>query len=210
MKTPFTIKFQKDIHETSNIVLLESFKENFILSKCDFVDIINNNELIVENEMMSFISRLRFNLWIGIEHARISIIEDKTRNTKTIKYFVDYTWLISTYFISFIAWTIVVLLNIGKDEFLYLAYFLIALFIFALIFSLSITFLRHRSIFNNTIKYGASYIRRYEWNSILEKKTDIELMEIINGKRHLPKSVLILAEKELEKRNSNSQHEIKN
>ncbi len=200
LKTPFKITFQKDMPETSNIELLENFKENFILSNCDFVDIMNSNELRVENEMTSFGSRFRYNLWIGIAHAQISIVENKIRNTKTVKYCINYTWLFSVYIILFIALTIFAFYIFGFNEFLFISTILIVLFVMIVLFPILITFLRHKSIFNETIKFGASYVERYDWKSILENKTDIELIEIIKGRTHLPKSISILAKKVLENR----------
>jgi len=158
------------VPETSNRVLLENFKENFILSNCDFVDIMNDNELRVENEMMSPNSRFRYNLWNGISHAQISIVEDKIRNKRTVKYCINYTWLFSLHIISFIALTIFIFSIFGLNEFLYILSILIVLFVLVVLFPILIPLLRHKLIFNETIKFGASYIGRYDWKSILESR----------------------------------------
>ena len=198
MKTPFKISFKKEIDEISNKIILEKFKVTFENSYCDHIKIVNNKELIVTNDFIRWKPDMNLNLWVGIKTAKITIDEIEKKKRKIIEYDVDFTRLIIRYFISFVL-ILVVFRQSGFWDNDSLKYLAIAIGIIGVL-NYIVTYLRHWSIFKRTLKYGTEYLGNYDWSSILKSKTDLELLEIKNGKSQLPKSVIKLAEIELKKR----------
>ena len=86
-----------------------------------------------------------------------------------------------------------------------LFYFFILFNIFAIV-SYFTKHIRHKRFFTRTINIGDFYKNQvgksYDWESILKKKTNSKIEEIINGNTHLPEVVIELAKKEMVNRNS--------
>ena len=201
MKTPFKISFKEKIKDYNNRTILENFKVNFVGTYCDYIKIINENELIVKNDFIRWKPDLNFNLWAGIGSAKITIEENELHNDKTLKYSIDFTRLTLAYILTFLIFSMFLLFG-GNFEVKDLSLLIIVIASIAVIMHI-MTFLRHRSIFKQTIKFGTEYLGHYNWVEILKNKTDIELNEIIKDKWNLPKSVSNLAKTELEKRKTN-------
>lgn len=58
----------------------------------------------------------------------------------------------------------------------------------------------NNSFFRNTIKYGAGYINKYDWEEIVKKKSRKELKEILSGGTMFPLEKIELVKSELDKR----------
>ena len=198
MKTPFKISFKKEIKKIPNRNILEDFRNNFIKSYCDHIKIYDDKELIVKNEFIRWKPDWNLNLWVGIGEARIRINESEKNKNKVVKYSIDFTRLTFAYIFTLVFFALIFSQS-GIWDFNSLKYLLIAVGTIALLMHI-ITFLRHWSIFNRTIKYGTDYLGNYDWNSIIRSKTDLELLEIKNGQRQLPKTVIRLVELEIENR----------
>jgi len=198
MKTPFKIKFRREIIGSSSKDILENFKVNFTKSYCDYVEILDETNLIVENDFIRLKPDLNFNLWVGIGRAKISIVENKDQNKKTVKYCIDFTRLTSVYIFLFVVFPFTFL--IGKIRDLHVLLFISTIVISVGIIMHGITFLRHWSIFKRTILNGTEYLGDYDWKTIIKNKTNKELQDVIDGKRDLPEAISILAKKELENR----------
>ncbi len=196
MRTPFKIKFRREITDYSSRDILENFKVNFTKSYCDYVEILDKTNLIVENDFIRLKPDLNLNLWVGIGRAKVSIVENQ--NEKIAHYSIDFTRLTVNYILLFIVFPFLFLFGkIGNTHVI----LLISTFIISIgIIMHGITFLRHWSIFKRTILHGTEYLGNYDWKTIIEKKTDKELQDVIDGKRDLPEAISILAKRELEKR----------
>jgi len=194
LKTPFKISFKEKVNNIPNKTILENFKENLDGTYCDYLEINNDKELIVKNDFFRWKPDWNFNLWVGIGNAKITIEENEMQSYSPIKYSIDFSRLTITYILTIILFSVVLPIY-GYFELL----FIMILVLIAIIMH-GITFFRHWSFFKQTIKHGINYLGNYDWESIIKNKTEIELVEIKNGNRQLPKSVIRLAELELEKR----------
>ena len=116
MKTPFRIKFSKEVLETSNKVILEKFEKSFNNSYCDSIEVLNDNKLIVRNEIVRIKPDLNWNLWTGVGYAELTVFESIENKTKEVEYVIDFT-RISVSSIAFIFIIILTMVtNLSSDE----------------------------------------------------------------------------------------------
>jgi hypothetical protein len=203
MRTPFKISFKEEITGTPNKTILENFKANFSDTFCDHILINSEKELVVKNDRFHWKPDQNWNLWLGIKKALVTINENADKKKKTIKYSIDFT---SYIFISLIIIVLFPLFHkltglfsnplIKYITIFWAVYFVIMLFI---------SVLRHRSIFKRTLKFGTvNYpLGNYDWDTIIKNMTDLELQEVISGRKRLPETVVGLAKTELERRSKN-------
>jgi len=200
LKTPFRIKFCKEVKEPSNEVILEKFKQSFNNSYCDHIEFVNGNKLIVRNEIFRIKPDLNWNIWSGIGYAEVTIIENLEKNRKKIEYIIDITRNIRSAIIFLCFALLIMHSNLQSDDrmatFKVILFLLIPLIIIVNLILIS----RHKYMFMQTININGENIGSYNWKEILEKKTNHELIEIISGNTQLPKEIIELANQELEKR----------
>jgi hypothetical protein len=200
MRTPFKITFKEEITGTPNKTVLENFKANFSNTFYDHIAINEDKELFVKNDSFRYKPGEVWNLWLGIRNARVTINENADNKKKTVEYSFDFTRLI------FLDIFLIILFPIQfKIMGLLNHQTYIALIIYLDLFFVLVPFilvLRHRWIFKRTLKFGAVdyYNGNYDWDTIIKEKTDLELHEIINGQRQLPRTVVGQAKTELERK----------
>ncbi len=200
MKTPFRIKFSKEVLETSNKDIIDKFEKSFNNSYCDTIEVLNDNKLVVRNEIVRIKPDLNWNLWAGVGSAELTVFENIENKTKRVEYVIDFTRISisSIVFIFFIV--LIVTTNLSSDE----LFGFLKVILFGIIPILTISHLilifRHKSMFLRTLKTPAENIGNYNWKEIFENKTSRELMKITSGKTQLPEEVIELANRELEKR----------
>jgi len=206
-KKPFKAVFRREIEYMSSGIILDNFKKNFEDSYCDHIEIINGNRLIVKNELFRIKPDMNWNLWYGIGKAEIVLFENPDKKNTLIEYTIDF----SRMFVSFCFSICFVILFIAysssntRDSLEIISLFSVFLII-AFLLSISITFLRHRSVFLKTLYAKPESLGNYNWIKILSEKSDHELTEISLGKTHLPEAISELARQEIKKRNITREH----
>jgi len=200
LKTPFKIKFCKEVTEPSNEIILNNFRKKFEDTYCDSIEVLDNNKIIVRNEIVRMKPDLNWNLWSGIGYAELTIIESHENETKRVEYVIDLTRIsiTSILLISFIIFIMVA--NLSLDELFKFLKVILLFIIPLLIISHLIIIFRHRFTFFKTFYSTSENIGNYNWKEILESKTKHELIEISSGKTQLPNAVIELAKIELAKR----------
>lgn len=189
------MSFKGELNETPNRVVLENFKVGFKRTYCDHIKINGDKELIVKNGFFRF--GILLDLWIGIGFARVTIDKSEPETNRIIEYSIDYTRLTLSYIFFLISFLLFCIISgLWVIQFLK---FLVFSGIYSVIIHL-VTFLRHRSIFNQILNYETYNIGNYDWCAIMKSKTDKELVGIINGNRQLPDNVIKFAELEIENR----------
>jgi hypothetical protein len=202
-KKPFKAVFRREIVYMSRGTILDNFKKNFENSYCDHIEIINDNRLIVKNELFRIKPDMNWNLWCGIGKAEIVLFEKPDKKSILIEYTIDFFRMFASFcssicfIILFIAYS-----TSNQIELFETISYLFVFFIIAFLLSISITFLRHRSIFLKTLYAKPERLGNYNWIKILSEKSDNELTEISLGKSHLPEAISELARQEIKKRNS--------
>jgi len=203
MRTPFKLLFKEEITGTPNKTILENFKANFSDTFCGNISINSDKELVVKNGHFRWKPDMDWNLWFGIRKASVTIGETADKKKKTIKYSIDFTPYIFDSLIIIILFPLFLKLTGLFNSFLkYLTIFWVVYFVIMFF----VLVLRHRSIFKRTLKFGIvnnNPLGNYDWDTIIKNMTDLELQEVISGRKHLPKIVVGLAKTELERRNKN-------
>jgi len=203
MRTPFKLLFKEEITGTPNKTILENFKANFSDTFCGNISINSDKELVVKNGHFRWKPDMDWNLWFGIRKASVTIGETADKKKKTIKYSIDFTPYIFDSLIIIILFPLFLKLTGLFNSFLkYLTIFWVVYFVIMFF----VLVLRHRSIFKRTLKFGiVNYnpLGNYDWDTIIKNMTDLELQEVISGRKHLPKTVVGLAKTELERRSKN-------
>ncbi len=203
MRTPFKLSFKEEITGTPNKTILENFKANFSDTFCGNISIISDKELVVKNGYFRWKPDMDWNLWLGIRKASVTIRETADKKKRTIKYSIDFTSYIFVSLIIIILFPLFLKLTglFSNPLIKYLTIFWVVYFV-SMFFVLV---LRHRSIFKRTLKFGAvNYpLGNYDWDTIINNMTDLELQEVISGRKQLPKTVVGLAKKVLERRSKN-------
>jgi len=202
MRTLFKISFKEEITGTPNKTILENFKANFSNTFCDHILINSEKELVVKNDRFHWQPDQNWNLWIGIRKALVTINENADKKKKTIKYSIDFTSYIFFYLIFILFPLFFELTGLFSNSFIKYMTIFWAVYLVIMFF---ISVLRHRSIFKRTLKFGAvNYsLGNYDWDTIIKNMTDLELQEVISGRKRLPETVVGLAKTELERRNKN-------
>ena len=203
MRTPFKLSFKEEITGTPNKTILENFKANFSDTFCGNISINSDKELVVKNGYFRWKPDMDWNLWLGIRKASVTIRETADKKKRTIKYSIDFTSYIFVSLIIIILFPLFLKLTglFSNPLIKYLTIFWVVYFV-SMFFVLV---LRHRSIFKRTLKFGAvNYpLGNYDWDTIINNMTDLELQEVISGQKQLPKTVVGLAKKVLERRSKN-------
>ncbi len=200
MKTPFKYTFRDTIQNIPKRQVLEDFKNSFDKSHCDFVAIISEQQLIVENEIWRLKPDLNFNLWIGIGDASVNISDSRDNNKLHVKYIIDYTKLIVSYFLLYLIFIVPVLIFGKTTELIQTISLELLLLTLVFILSLSIAFYRHRKIFKRTLNKKLKNLGGYDWDRIIGNMSDKELKRIINKEREFPEEMLFLVEKQFQQR----------
>ncbi len=203
MKTPFKLSFKEEITGTPNKTILESFKANFSDTFCGNISINSDKELVVKNGYFRWKPDLNWNLWLGIRKASVTIRETADKKKRTIKYSIDFTSYIFVSLIIIILFPLFLKLTglFSNPLIKYLTIFWVVYFVIMFF----VLVLRHRSIFKRTLKFGAvNYpLGNYDWDTIINNMTDLELQEVVSGRKQLPKTAVGLAKKVLERRSKN-------
>ena len=198
MTPSFLYKFNIKVVKDPNRDYLMDFKHRFDYSNCDRLKVINRRTIVIHNDFIRI--KINWNIWHGIGHAKLYILEMENDHILSIDYSLDYTYFVWGVFIGLVIIFIFFGLYMMEFNELMDLLFPILFMLIALPLNLLIVFLRHRSLFRNTALYGYDMLGNYDWNSILKQKTEDELVNIVQGKRVLPKQVEELAKKELERR----------
>jgi len=200
LKTPFKISFEGKTEGVPIKTILQNFKENCINSHCESVKIIENKELIVKNSTDFLNWRRSLSIWGGKISARIKINKNKTTNIINVRYTIDFR----RFSYTIIYFTLLFLFSLIISGFIKYKISLLMITIFLSSISIwhFVMILRHRSFFRMTLKHGVKpeYLGNYNWDSIIKNKNDNELIEIIEGRRQLPNSVIKMAKLEFLKR----------
>ncbi len=203
MKTPFKLSFKEEITGTPNKTILENFKANFSDTFCGNISINSDKELVVKNGYFRWKPDLNWNLWLGIRKASVTIRETADKKKRTIKYSIDFTSYIFVSLIIIILFPLFLKLTglFSNPLIKYLTIFWVVYFVIMFF----VLVLRHRSIFKRTLKFGAvNYpLGNYDWDTIINNMTDLELQEVVSGRKQLPKTAVGLAKKVLERRSKN-------
>lgn len=198
--------FDKERLKINKDDLLSAFEQNFKRSGCYHKITRKENGLELDNDILDFNYSYKmvypWNLWHGIGEMNIRIISNLSDESYLVKFSISILRSLIFNTLTIILLCIILLTFNTTEIFFYFILFII--FAFASNFS---KYLRLQRFFTRTIAIGDFYenqVRKsYDWESILKKKTNSELKEIIKGNKHLPDIVLELAKKEMENRESN-------
>ena len=203
MKTPFKLSFKEEITGIPNKTILENFKANFSDTFCGNISINSDKELVVKNGHFRWKPDMDWNLWLGIRKASVTIRETSDKKKRTIKYSIDFTSYLFVSLVIIILFPLFLKLTglFSNSLIKYLTIFWVVYFVIMFF----VLVLRHRSIFKRTLKFGAvNYpLGNYDWDTIINNMTDLELQEVVSGRKQLPKTVVGLAKKVLERRSKN-------
>lgn len=198
--------FKKETIVVDQNQVLSDFENNFKRTDCHHKIHRDDSKLELCNEFLdnNYLYKLTapWNLWYGIGKMSITISPSESGKSQLIQFSIS----IRRSLLSF------ALLNIVLGIILFFAFSISLLYIFLLFNVFSIVeyferFIRHKIFFNRTIRIGDFYkyqvleSKSYDWELILKNKTNTEIVEIIQGKTHLPDIVIELAKKELMTRN---------
>ncbi len=206
MKLTYQYKFEKECAEIHEVDLLTAFKNNFRRTKCHHKIIMKENELDLENQIFDFNYLYKmvspWNIWYGIGTMKISIL----KNSYDKSYLIRFSISILRYIVFYVIINFIIGVKLMTINHLMLVYFLIFYNIVA-ITSIVYKYIGQKRFFSKTIRIGDFYMNQvsksYDWEIILNKKTNSEIIEIIKGHTLLPNIVIELAKKELEKRKTN-------
>ena len=131
----------------------------------------------------------------SVEKAELEIVNNK------VHYTIYFTRLFLTLVFAWISFSLFEFLHELEFESLISSFKTFGLIFLSIgILTFIILFLEHRAMFRRTLKYGGGFLKYYDWDSIIKKMTDYELLEIVNGKTHHPRKVITLAKDELKTR----------
>ncbi len=195
--------FEKEIPLKNPDVLLDAFEKNFQRTVCYHTIKRKDNRIDLDNNPFDFNYSYKLtsgsNLWHGLGDMYISITPTPLQDLYKVKFSVSLLRVLILQAIFLIVISII-LTNASTTYHLYLLFF----FIIVTITSYISGYIRIRRFFNDTIKIGDFYRNQvnksYDWDVVLQNKTNSELKQIIKGKTLLPNIVIELAKKEMVKR----------
>jgi len=199
--------FEKECLRIDQDDLLSAFEQNFNRSGCYHKMTRKENRLDLDNNILDFNYLYKmvnpWNLWYGIGDMNICITPNLSNESYLVKFSISILRSLVFHALSIIIFFVILMTNYTTGLF----YFFILFNILAIAAYFS-KYYRHQRFFNRTIKIGDLYKNQvgksYDWESILKKKTNSEIEEIIKGNTHLPEIVIELAKKEIGNRNNSN------
>jgi len=201
----YKYSFEKECLEMDQDDLLNAFIKNFKRTGCYHKIRRTEKSLELDNNILDFNYLYKmvypWNLWYGNGKMDVIILSDAYDKSFLIKFSISILRILVFYLIANIIFGLILTTNfieVGLYFFIFYNMFSIALILFK--------YNGHKRFFNRTIKVGDFYMNQvcksYDWELILKKKTNPEIIEIINGHTQLPEIVIDLAKKEIKNRNS--------
>jgi hypothetical protein len=202
-------KFVKECISIDSADVLNNFENNFKRTECYHKIVKENNSLDLNNDYFDYNYSYKltspWNLWKGIGNMNILILPNKSENSFLVLFSISIKRQIAFFIMVNIFFCII----ISSTFSLGLFYFLMLYNILSIVVNLE-RYFRHKNFFKRTIKIGDFYkyqvigSKSYDWELILKRKSNSEIMEIIQRRTHLPDLVIELAKKELKNRSENS------
>jgi len=201
----YNYSFEKKCLEMDQDDLLNAFIKNFKRTGCYHKIRRTEKSLELDNNILDFNYLYKmvypWNLWYGNGKMDVIILSDAYDKSFLIKFSISILRILVFYLIANIIFGLILTTNfikVGLYFFIFYNMFSIALILFK--------YNGHKRFFNRTIKVGDFYknqvCKSYDWELILKKKTNPEIIEIINGHTQLPEIVIDLAKNEIKNRNS--------